>query len=313
MHLLHLSFMIFFVVTFYVTGEKDVKRLLLNDPDVVNDRLNRMENMLVILNNTVKQQSQSILKQATTIKQQATTIQQHDTTIQQQGATIHQQSTSIQQQGATIQQQGTTIHQQATDLQQQATTIQLQQTEIRQLQSSQGTGSTYVIWGRRQCPNNTDTEQVYSGYAGGGMHDQPGSAAEHVCLPPDPDFQRTSGYDGGRMYGAEYEGSFFGTQDEDVPCAVCRKTRSTSILMIPGKNKCYNGWKIEYHGYLGSGYHGFASASSYVCVDSHPEYLNGGVQDENGKLFYSVLAKCGSLQCPPYMNDYPLTCVVCSK
>ncbi|XP_063415708.1 uncharacterized protein LOC134697384 [Mytilus trossulus] len=299
MNLLFLSFITFTAVTFYVTGENDGKRLLLNDPDVVQDRLNRMENMLVILNNTVKQQSQSILLQATTIKQQATTIQQHDTTIQQQGTTI--------------QQQGTTIHQQATDLQQQATTIQLQQTEIRQLRSSQGTGSTYVIWGRRQCPNNTDTEQVYSGYAGGGMYDQPGSAAEYVCLSPDPDFQRTSGYDGGHMYGAEYQGSFFGTQDEDVPCSVCRKTRSTSILMIPGKNKCYNGWKLEYHGYLGSGYHMHAAPTSYVCVDSHPEYINGGVQNEDGKLFYSVLARCGSLQCPPYINNYPLTCVVCSK
>lgn len=74
MHLLHLSFMIFFVVTFYVTGEKDVKRLLLNDPDVVNDRLNRMENMLVILNNTVKQQSQTIQQQATTIQLQQAEI-----------------------------------------------------------------------------------------------------------------------------------------------------------------------------------------------------------------------------------------------
>lgn len=26
-----------------------------------------------------------------------------------------------------------------------------------------GTGSTFTIWGRKQCPNNTDTEQVYSG------------------------------------------------------------------------------------------------------------------------------------------------------
>ncbi|XP_063414844.1 short-chain collagen C4-like [Mytilus trossulus] len=231
-------------------GEKDEKRLLLNDPDVINDRLNRMENMLSILNNTVKQQS---------------------------------------------------------------LTIQLQQSEINQLKSAKGTGSTYVIWGRKQCPNHTDTEQVYSGYAGGGYYSNPGSAAEYVCLPPDPDFEKTSGDDGGRMYGAEYETDFFGKDDEDVPCAVCRKIRSTSILMVPGKNKCYNGWHIEYHGYLGSGDHGNAAASSYVCVDSHTEYLNAGVQDTNGKLLYSVLAKCGALQCPPYIHNYPLTCVVCSK
>lgn len=115
------------------------------------------------------------------------------------------------------------------------------------------------------------------------------------------------------MYGAEYEGDVFGTVNEDVPCSVCRKKTSTAILMIPGKNKCYNGWNIEYHGYLGSGDYTHAAASSYVCVDSHPEYLNAGVRNDEGKLFYSVLAKCGSLQCPPYQNNYPLTCVVCSK
>ncbi|CAC5409099.1 unnamed protein product [Mytilus coruscus] len=259
-------------------GEKDEKRLLLNSPDVVQDRLNRMENQLATLNNAVQQQSQ-------TIQQQALTVQQQGTIIQQQGTTIQQQSK----------------------------TIQLQHTEIRQLQYAKGTGSTYIIWGRKQCPNITDTEQVYSGYAGGGYFSQSGSASEYVCLPPDPDFQRTSGNDGGRMYGAEYEGNFFGTQDEDVPCSVCRKTTSTSILMIPGKNNCYNGWNAEYHGYLGSGDHGYAAPSSYVCVDSHPEYLNAGVRNDEGKLFYSVLAKCGSLQCPPYRNNYPLTCVVCTK
>ncbi|CAG2187044.1 unnamed protein product [Mytilus edulis] len=153
-----------------------------------------------------------------------------------------------------------------------------------------GTGSTYTIWGRQQCPNQTDTEQVYSGYTGGGMFSEQGSAAEYVCLPPDPDFERTSGNDDGHI-----------------------KTRSTSILMIPGKNKCYKGWMIEYHGYLGSGDYRHEAASSYICVDSHPEYLNAGAGDTNGKLLYSVLAKCGALQCPPYINNHPLTCVVCSK
>lgn len=148
------------------------------------------------------------------------------------------------------------------------------------------------------------------------MYSHSGSAAEYICLPPDPDFQKTSGYNGGYngyMYGAEYESTFFGTPNEDVPCAVCRKTRSTSILMVPGKNKCYNGWNTEYHGYLASGEYDHAAASSYVCVDSYPEYLNAGVRNDDGKLFYPVLAQCGALQCPPYVNNYPLTCVVCSK
>lgn len=59
----------FCALTVCFAGEKDVKRLLLNDPDVINDRLNRMENMLSILNTTVKQQSLTIQLQKSEIKQ----------------------------------------------------------------------------------------------------------------------------------------------------------------------------------------------------------------------------------------------------
>ena len=83
--------------------------------------------------------------------------------------------------------------------------------------------------------------------------------------------------------------------------------------MIPGRNVCYSGWNMEYHGYLSSGYYGYASSSSYACVDINPENLIGGEKNENGKLFYPVVSKCHPLQCPPYHDDYPLTCVVCSK
>jgi hypothetical protein len=149
------------------------------------------------------------------------------------------------------------------------------------------------------------------------MYTESGAAAEYVCLPPDPDFGKTSAYDSGRMYGAEYDGKTnewsSNSYDEDVPCAVCRIVMATTSIMILGKNTCYSGWTREYYGYLASGAHYHTAASSYVCVDIHPQYLNAGVGNHNGKLFYPVVAKCGSLQCPPYINNYPLTCVVCSK
>ena len=53
---------------------------------------------------------------------------------------------------------------------------------------------------------------LYVGYAGGGRFDQTGSAAEPVCLPTDPNFGRTTGYDHGRMCGAEFESRFWGLQ-----------------------------------------------------------------------------------------------------
>lgn len=89
--------LLFCVITSYVSGEKDVKRLLLINPDVGQDRLNRLENQLATLNNAVQQQSQ-------TIQQQALTVQQQGTVIQQQGTTIQQLSTSIQLQNNDIRQ-----------------------------------------------------------------------------------------------------------------------------------------------------------------------------------------------------------------
>jgi hypothetical protein len=148
------------------------------------------------------------------------------------------------------------------------------------------------------------------------MYGHAGTAAEAVCLPRDPNFGKTSGPDYcGHMYGAEFETSFWASNsaDEDVPCAVCRNPHTVSSIMIPGKNVCYSGWNLEYYGYLSSGYWNYPAPSSYNCVDISPEYVTSGAEDRNGKLFYSVLAKCGSLPCPPYVNNYPLTCVVCSK
>ncbi|XP_063414615.1 uncharacterized protein LOC134696631 [Mytilus trossulus] len=242
-----------FIKVYLVTTED--KRLLLNDPDVLVNRLNRLESVVAVLNNTVQQQSITIQKQEKTIKQL------HD-----------------------------------------------------YVSTTQSIGTTYIRWGRKQCPINS-TELVYSGFAGGGQYSDPGSPAEYVCLPPDPNYVKTSGSDYGRMFGGEFDSNFFASNsdNQDVPCALCRTLRASSVIMIPGKNTCYSGWKEEYHGYLASGHHVENVASAFVCVDIQPEYIMGGVDQHYGKLFYEVLSKCGSLKCPPYINDYPLTCVVCSK
>jgi hypothetical protein len=64
--------------------------------------------------------------------------------------------------------------------------------------------------------------------------DQSGSASDYVCLSPDPKFIKTSGPDYGRMYGAEYETNFWtaNSQDEDVPCALCRTSTSKAYKLI---------------------------------------------------------------------------------
>ena len=62
-----------------------------------------------------------------------------------------------------------------------------------------------------------------------------------------------------------------------------------------------------------SGYHGHAAASEFACVDRDTEAIAGGSNNENGRLFYPVKTRCGSLKCPPYAADTEVLCVVFSK
>lgn len=149
------------------------------------------------------------------------------------------------------------------------------------------------------------------------MHTLKGGAANPLCLTFDVLWgNRSSISDYGRMYGAEYETNFWGSNydDKDVPCAVCQLKTRKHIIMIPGRNRCLSGWMEEYHGYLASENNNKdRSRGFYSCVDEGAELLMGGARNDNGYLFYGVEAKCGSLKCPPYIDKKPITCVVCSQ
>ncbi|XP_076075852.1 uncharacterized protein LOC143046580 [Mytilus galloprovincialis] len=231
------------------------KRLLLNDPDAINNRLNTLE-------------------------------------------------LSLQQQ------QATNLQQQARISQQEATILQLVQ------RNPQGHGSTFVRWGRSQCPSQT--ELVYSGYAAGQEYyygtSRFGGPSNMLCLPKDPELSNRTGSSSSRLYGTEFEGNHFapGSANEDVPCALCRSNDTSSSVMIPGRKSCYSGWKNEYFGILASGCYN-CKASSYICVDMNPEFISGGERNNDNNLLYATSMKCGSLPCPPYHNDLEVYCVVCSK
>ncbi|OWF44181.1 short-chain collagen C4-like [Mizuhopecten yessoensis] len=189
--------------------------------------------------------------------------------------------------------------------------------ELEKAKTNQGV--VYVRWGRKDCPGN-GTETVYSGYAGGSYYNHAGAAVDYVCLPPDPSWgpkKDIRSYAPGYMYGAEYEDEVLfnkNYKNKDVPCAVCRSSNQSTSIMIPARTTCYTGWDEAYHGYLASGYNSHVAASQYVCVDEIPQALiGGGSSDDNGKLFYQVRTRCGSLKCPPYEEDKVLSCVVCMK
>ncbi|VDI63637.1 Hypothetical predicted protein [Mytilus galloprovincialis] len=144
-----------------------------------------------------------------------------------------------------------------------------------------------------------------------GHYTEKGRGAEPVCLPHDPYIGSAinNGYFTS-VYGMEYQENFSSNlYDKDVPCAVCRANHVTSKVMIPGKITCHAGWRKEYSGMLVAGYHDHEGASSLICVDQNPDVLEGGVGNDNGYLIYPAIAKCGSLKCPPYVEDTRISCV----
>lgn len=166
-------------------------------------------------------------------------------------------------------------------------------------------GAVYIRWGRRRC--NNGSELVYSGFVGGPWYNSHGSGSNPVCLSPDPLWGQHNDHldtHAAYMYGAEYEFTEIeqGLINENVPCAVCWSPTAVTTLMIPGRNKCYGGWKEEYHGYLAANRGEYLSGIQYTCIDESPEKLDSGHDNQDGVLFFEVEGRCGSLPCPPYVN-----------
>lgn len=83
--------------------------------------------------------------------------------------------------------------------------------------------------------------------------------------------------------------------------------------MVPARNACFDGWHLEYNGYLMSNAHRHIGESDYICVDSHPDVIPNSQNNTNGAVLYMVESVCLGLPCPPYVAGRELTCAVCSK
>ncbi|XP_034328163.2 uncharacterized protein [Magallana gigas] len=199
-------------------------------------------------------------------------------------------------------------------------TIQ-EKTEVdaQKMQETKNSSVVYTRWGKKTC--HSDAELVLSGFTGGSWYDHNGAAVDLLCLPRDPEWGiYTDGDDDSRalVYGTEYEthsspGYLRTFYEHDVPCAVCLLQNRSVVKMFPARKTCYKGWKLEYHGYLMAGHYGHAAGSMYTCVDEKPDTLHAGHANNNGRLFFSVEGRCGSLKCPPYVEGRELVCAVCSK
>ncbi|XP_021355218.1 uncharacterized protein LOC110451497 isoform X2 [Mizuhopecten yessoensis] len=322
-----------FLTAISVTNGSDDKRILLSDPQYIQQELTRFQAELQEIQVKYNTQNTKLTNLQVKYSSQNTELNNLQTKYSSQNTQLAdlQTKNSIQNtQLADLQTKDSSQNTQLVDLQTKynslntelanlQTKFNSQNTELKNLQSDKG--AVVTRWGRRDCPANITTK-VYSGYAGGSMFTSTGAAAEYVCMPNDPIWgphkDLVNGDGVGFIYGAEYEepGALFGMPGyvEDVPCAVCLGTQHTAYLMIPGRTQCYPGWTEVYQGYLASGHHGHAAASQYVCVDGDAQAVpGGGTHNEDGKLFYGVKTKCGSLPCPPYEDGKFLSCIVCMK
>ncbi|CAG2222964.1 unnamed protein product [Mytilus edulis] len=184
-------------------------------------------------------------------------------------------------------------------------------------QSLQNQGSTYIRWGRNDCVAQ-NTELIYKGYAAGEKYvyssSYRGGASNMLCLPDDPELSNRTASTNSQIYGTEFEDNDLvtGALNEDVSCALCRSTNTSSTVMFPGRKTCYSGWKEEYNGVLASSAYSH-NPSPYICVDAHPSYVNGGQRNNDEHRLYVSNLKCGSIPCPPYTDNVQVNCVVCSK
>ena len=151
-------------------------------------------------------------------------------------------------------------------------------------------GVVYTRWGRTTCPVTPGTELVYAGKAGGTYFSSRGGAANHLCLPENPDYlQYRAGVQGSSpVRGTEYQtytGPLNSVHNHDAPCAVCLASARETVLMIPAKTQCPPSWTLEYTGYLMTEHHGHYR-SIFECIDKDPERVLNSAANTGPALFY---------------------------
>ena len=158
-----------------------------------------------------------------------------------------------------------------------------------------------------------------------------GGGVNFQCLPDDPEYSMNTGLHAqfsdlvNVYYGAEAGPLSYHL----VPCTACETNKRPTKIMIPGKARCpSNEWVQEYVGYVysapaqysdGSPISGNYHRSTYECVDSNIESLNGrAYAGLTLPMIFKVKARCTGDKalagnCPPFKSHEPLSCVVCSK
>ena len=176
-------------------------------------------------------------------------------------------------------------------------------------------GVVFTRWGRTSCPSTSGTSTLYNGYAAGSWYGHHGGGANYLCLPKNPQYLR-SGVPGGNqlswLRGSEYQYTFVGRHDHNVPCSVCYVSGRAAQLMIPANLNCPSSWTEEYQGYIMAEKYNHPRNAMYVCVDENAEVVPGSAKNTDGALFYHVTADPGR-GLSGYSGSNAVTCVVCTK
>ena len=129
------------------------------------------------------------------------------------------------------------------------------------------------------------------------------------------------------VYAAQYlnDSSRF-EQPRPMPCTVCEVQNTTSILTVPGSDRCPAGWTMEYNGFIMAQSSTVGSVdnfeeSEYICVDDAFETYSGATQLQRNRrdtatFMSTVKVDCGQgVPCgdASYSSTLSLTCAVCSK
>merc|ERR1712096_35063 len=142
-------------------------------------------------------------------------------------------------------------------------------------------GSTYIAWGWTKCPSVSGTKTVYTGWSGGGYYQHQGSGTNYICMADVPEWgsYNNGNQDGALLYQTEYEvsgygvngGGIKGQHDREMACAVCIVEKRGFMLMLPGRQVCYSGWKREYGGNLMAAHHSHNHSTEWICVNMNPQ------------------------------------------
>ena len=232
-----------------------------------------------------------------------------------QSASLQSQVAQFSVQNATLQRIMAQFSEQNASMQMRVAQLEAQLNNCQSVVQCAQSKSTYTRWGSSTCPDVSGTTLVYSGYAGGTAYFNRGGGSNQLCMPLDPEYTlpTESGVQGNSLvYGSEYESAFLGSQNENVPCAVCLVYTRSEILMIPGKTSCPSSWIREYYGYLMSENHG-NYRTTFVCVDEGMEFLPNRTGHADACDLWTVEVNCVSMPCPPYDEEKEVGCVVCSK